>query len=273
MSFKLFLEYEESIIPVGTILFHGSLEPFPARKLKPGGDRVLWFADKPAVAQAYIPRSGSSVVFSPSSLTRPTKDKQMQKIQKHIGIDYDVDDVEWDYMDRAKSFRWPKGWDHLPTEEEVAERIEKVGWKDMSGSKSAAFKRYQVLSGESIHDFLPPGQTMTGRLFVAKVMQPLKIYDISEGREGDLMNPDYHRYRMFERVEKEGYDGVKIHDFAQVHDWGNVGHESIGIFKNALTKLTWTSMPAKHVDWEHARANKYTTPEYEEYLKGKKNVR
>jgi hypothetical protein len=268
---KVFLEQEETTIPPGTILFHGSIEEFQASQLKPGGDKVLWFADNPAIAQGYIPRAGSMTIVSPSHLARPTQDKLIQNLQKYIGIEYDYDDVEWGPEGRARSFRSPKGWDHPPTEEEVAGRMEKAGWKNRSASSLPIFRSYEILIKDVLKDeFYPPEETGSGRLFIVKVKQPLKIYDITEGREGDLMSPDYHRYRMFARAEEKGYDGVKIHDFAQIHNWGNIGHVSIGVFKNALDKLTWTTVSAKHVDWDKARWKKLMTPEYEEYLQRRK---
>ena len=78
-----------------------------------------------------------------------------------------------------------------------------------------------------------------GRLFTFIVKEPLKIYDITLGEtvEPDLMEKDYHKLDLFREAESKGYDGIKISDFAQHKTRGNVGHYSIGIFKDSIKKL------------------------------------
>ena len=39
----------------------------------------------------------------------------------------------------------------------------------------------------------------------------------------------------FQKVEKDGYDGIKINDYAQVESEGNFGHTSIGLFESIST--------------------------------------
>jgi hypothetical protein len=81
-----------------------------------------------------------------------------------------------------------------------------------------------------------------------------------------LTDPDYHKVNQFRKLEEEGYDGVKINDFAQVQDWGNIGHRSIGVFAKSIGKLQWEVITASHPVYD---INKMTTPEYDAYLKRK----
>ena len=71
-------------LPRGSELFHGTLVNFGG-SIRPGGyDDVAWFADNPAIAQLYIPRSGVSVNMSSFFLTKPRKDREGQAVQKAI---------------------------------------------------------------------------------------------------------------------------------------------------------------------------------------------
>ncbi len=117
---------------------------------------------------------------------------------------------------------------------------------------------------------IPPGQTQEGRLFIIKTKEPLKILDMTRGGEieGDLMDMDYHKLKHFEAAEKRGFDGVKINDFAQVHQYGNYGHTSIGIVRRSIPKLEWKAIPAHHPDFAKVMEHPQNlTPEYEQYMK------
>jgi len=283
MSFKLWLENEnELIIPPGTTLFHGSLEPFKEKQLKIGGyDKILWLAETPAIAQAYIPRAGSHTVISPGDLAKPlynaypskkNYDDSLRKLQRDLGIIYDYTKVEWQPNGRAQSWPLPKkkdgsSWDHIIEPEEVAELLEKAGFVPLNPNSAPRWRQYEFLM-HGMKDYFPPGETATGRLFIVTVKHPLKIFDMtfSGEVEGDLMNPQYHKIGTFRKLEEKNFDGVKIADFAQIHNWGNTGHDSIGIFANSINKLSWKTISAKHVDWEHARKNKGMTPEYLKHI-------
>src|SRR3990172_5327812 len=109
---------------------------------------------------------------------------------------------------------------------------------DSSGDHSYKLK-------ETGREIMPSNYRMKGRLFVIKPKQDLKIYDMTEGgwREPDLTDKDYYKLDLFEKLEKEGYDGVKITDFAQTKEYGNLGHLSIGLFKRGLKKCEWEVVP------------------------------
>jgi hypothetical protein len=60
------------------------------------------------------------------------------------------------------------------------------------------------------------------------------------------MDLHYHRHDWFEYAKNNGYDGIKICDFAQSALYGNVGHYSIGIFEHAIKDLTKIVEKAYH---------------------------
>lgn len=265
-------------LAVGQVLFHGSIEEFEESQLGVGGyDEVLWTTDDkygPAMAQSYIPRSGSSSHLSPKNVVHPSQDKAIQNLQRYLGIFYDYDTpgkVAFDRIGRANSWSMPKktdgtlwGFEEL-TPAVVDQLMKEKGWKPVDDNeRSPEYNRYEILHGPTINDIMPPGQTTQGRLFILRVQQPLRIYDYAGDREGDLTDVDYHKTDIFRQAEAEGYDGIRINDYAQLHDWGNVGHHAIGIFKASIPKLKWESIPAKH-----PTLNKLNdpTPEWQEYQK------
>jgi hypothetical protein len=245
-------EMQEVTLPAGSLLFHGTIEEFEG-DLKGGGyDDLIWFADSPQIAQLYIPKSGGTTYVSDDSraLSRPTQDKDMQQLQKMIGIEYDYKDVEWGTDGRAKSFRAPKGWDAkaLPTEADVAALMKKAGFeKNRHGSYEIHTHKGKVLS---------PKEKVAGRLFVAKVKSPLRIWKKARG-EGDLTDVQYHDLKGFKAAADAGFDGVMIDDFAQSKEWGNLGHLSVGLFDTK--KLSITSRPAGYHEYDNRERG---TPEY-----------
>jgi hypothetical protein len=115
-----------------------------------------------------------------------------------------------------------------------------------------------------------PNEKLLGRIFILKALEPIKIYDHTFGgeREGDLLDLDYHKINIFRSAEREGYDGIKINDFAQSEIWGNLGHTSIGLFDSSLSKFRWVTIPATNYDWEdHDDFRRATTPEYESLVR------
>jgi hypothetical protein len=271
---------DDMIIPVGTVLFHGSLENFPELELTAGGyDKILWTTGSeygPAIAQSYIPTAGSTAHISPGSLVYPLyNDDGLRKLQRAIGIIYDYNDpdaIEWDRTGRPQSFRLAKKPDGTTwsldelTSDKVDELLKNYGFRPKDESSSPGFNHYEIRMKLKNHefDFMPPNTKATGRLFIITVKQPLRIFDFAKNREGDLTDVDYNKFDVFEKAEKAGYDGIRITDFAQVEGHGNVGHTSIGIFENSIGKLEWKSIPAQHPDFD---LNSRTTPEWDEYRK------
>lgn len=105
-----------------------------------------------------------------------------------------------------------------------------------------------------------------GRLLIVTPKRDLRIYDNTLGgsTEGDLTDPEYHKIDLFRNAEKQGYDGIKINDFAQSNDWGNVNHTSIGLFKRTLKDLNFEETEAVHHDLSDVSKD-WKTPEYKKF--------
>jgi hypothetical protein len=234
-------------IPAGAYLFHGTVEPFSGG-LKPGIDKIIWFSDSPKIAQLYIPKSGLTMYVDPHDIARPSKDKTDQKLQRELGIDYDYSQVEWDGQ-RLKSFPLPKGWEKIPTDTEVEKLMQERGLTEKRGSS------FEIkMHGDKI---LKSDEVAQGRLFIAKVKEPLTILKKAKG-EGDLMNPQHLDFAGFKGAKEKGeVDGVLIDDFAQSKEYGNFGHLSVGLFDTK--KLEIKSIPAQYREWEYKSKG---TPEY-----------
>jgi hypothetical protein len=121
---------------------------------------------------------------------------------------------------------------------------------------------------------LPSDYRTQGRLIINVPMEDLLIYDLTNGSnsEGDLTDVDYHRIDLFQKVEKDGYDGIKINDYAQVESEGNFGHTSIGLFESTIKKLHKESIVAEHPEnfgEVHYKTGDYESKEYKEYKNSK----
>lgn len=233
-------------IPAGSLLFHGTIEPFTGH-LKPGGDGLIWFSDTPKIAQLYIPRSGGSTLIGPESLQRPSSDPVMQQLQKKIGIDYDYSKVTWKNH-KLESWERAKGWDHSPTEQEIDKLLQKAGYKK---SRHGMYEIYT--HGRKLLD---PDEFVKGRLYIAKAKEPLVLWRKATG-ESDQTDLQYHDIKGFKDAKEKGLDGVLIDDFAQSKEWGNLGHASVGLFDS--DKIEVKDIPAQYREWDYDAKG---TPEY-----------
>jgi len=95
---------------------------------------------------------------------------------------------------------------------------------------------------------LPSNFKDKGRLFILSPKKDFKIFDttFNETKEPDLTDLDYHKHSWFKYGMENGYDGIKICDFAQSEKHGNVAHFSISLFKNTITDLYVEEIDAYH---------------------------
>lgn len=247
---------DDVVLPRGSLLFHGTLEGFEGG-LRPGGDGVVWFADTPAIAQLYIPCSGGSMMTSVDSLARPSKDPTVQAIQATIGIDYDLDDTRFDYMDRPVSFPAPRGWSHLPTAQDVTRLLSE--WGATVSARGSVEVNLSYGPG-GVVTLAAPGECFEGRLYIARTRRDMRIYVMSEG-EGDLTDVQYNKLEAFRELERRGYDGVLIDDFAQSDHWGNLGHLSVGLFASAVRDVDLDSVVAQYREFEMGQTGTTDYPE------------
>lgn len=238
----------EIVLPAGTPLFHGTIEPIKGA-LRPGGDRILWFADDPRIAQLYIPRAGTSMFTDPERLTRPSRNPFVLEIQRELGIHYDLDDVEWDARGDPRSWPLPEGWDRTVRAEDVKAALEARGYEPYAGRGLWASYRLYFSFVDEKPVLLPPGGTVLGALYVAFPRADLHVADLTE-LGGDLMDPAHLWLSRFRALDERGFDGVLINDYAQSEAWGNLGHKSLGIFPDATDLLEIEAVvPARYEEF------------------------
>lgn len=226
-------------IPAGSLLFHGTLESFQGSPTT-GFDHVVWFADSPAVAQLYIPKSGLTTMATAETIGTPMDDPEVVIIQQALGIRYDLTPDEMRDAQYLRTRVVPTGWDHPLKEGEVGRLLSKEGWHPDRG-----FYRFHFSGGK----LLAPGEQESGTLFIAKTRKPLRVW--YRGEEGG--DPDgeqqYLDIKGMKDAEARGLDGVVINDFAQSEEHGNVPHLSVGLFAGALRKLSIKREPAQYQEW------------------------
>jgi hypothetical protein len=161
---------------------------------------------------------------------RPRKSEEFQKLSEQYEEAYDKYlDVESEYQ----SFN-----DEKLKNQYINEKMIEMGHRPSEKFHNDNY-RWEIKIGrdsEGRSTILPPDFKEKGRLFVISPKREMKIYDISTG-ESDLTDLQYHKLDLFKELEKKGYDGVKIDDFAQHDKYGNVGHSSIGFFKSSIKDL------------------------------------
>jgi 2'-5' RNA ligase len=260
----------EMVLPAGTALYRGVGE----EKVEPASvaaDGCLWTTQSPTMARTYIPASGLTLYTSLRALVSPPDDRSgTGDVQKQLG--YEFTDVDYKGQIRAQSFRYPavrerlvsgtpvperpadtkdkaamnayyEAWDRRNAEadtkfaEWVKARLKEYGYEPEKRGGEESYKLYVTLKNGK--EELLQNEYQQGTLLTFETLEPLRIFDMTEGgrREGDLMDPQYREYSKFEQLAKAGYDGVRIADFAQSEDQGNVGHDAIGLFQRALPKI------------------------------------
>jgi len=151
----------------------------------------------------------------------------------------------------------------------VNDHLEKLGYEPYHPDNYHLNHGWK-LKFDMSHNIMPAHENAPGRLFIVIPKRDLKIYDatLAGQREADLTDIDYHKHSWFETARKQGYDGIRITDYAQSDDQGNVGHLSIGLFDTTLKDLTIHEMPAKHQPLEQFfKSGSWHTPEYSQYKK------
>jgi len=250
------------ILPAGSKLFHGTIEPLEGA-MRTGGDQVLWFADSPAIAQLYIPRSGLMTVAQSSNIALPSKNEEIQAIQDKIGLHFDLDEVTWDPIDRPKSYLLPEDWnrDHRDRTRAVEERLEALGYE---GEGRPGWRSYRFHFHDDV--LLPPGGVAEGTLCVATPLRDMQLYPRATG-EGSLMDPQHLEWGLFEKVRASGYDGIMIDDYAQSEKWGNLGHLSVGLFSEAIEDVEWVEcVPATYEEYDRDHRTKAYPQGHEPYF-------
>jgi len=238
------------VLPKGSKLFHGTLEPLKGGLLPGEYDQVLWFGDNAGVAQLYIPRGGGSFYKGSEGLAQPSRDSSTQQVQRMVGLNFDPGQVEWDEHGKLRSYRLPDEWSEFnknldKMSREIELRLEKLGY---AGTGLLGSRTYHFYSTNG--KILPPGGKSLGTLCVATTLRDMTLWEKALG-EGDLTEVQYHDVGGFRRAQ-EKFDGVIIDDFAQSEEWGNLGHLSVGLFGPALKDIKTKCIPATYEEWNRS---------------------
>lgn len=242
------------------LLFHGTAEPFDGPLKVVGMDDVLWFADNPLFAQAYIPESGlSAYVSKPSDWrmnerVRPDKHSFWTEFAVNT-MRRSLPDVEYDDFGSAKSWSIPRDW---PTYAECVAALRALGYAFMEDCEEVKYAN-GVNGPIARSDWLQPG-----RVFVTAA-DGLKLLDRSRG-ESDLTEKAHLDFSLFRQAEQSGFDGIVIDDFAQSADCGNVGHRAVGLFAHVVQRLEFVCYSAVHRRMGSARG--LGTPDFESFAAG-----
>lgn len=230
------------------LFFHGSIEPWRNNLPHAGGyDGAFWTADKPLIAQTYIPQWGGSTLISfprhrPDDHIAPNKDILWDLAKKHLGASAEV--LSWDFRGYAQSWRSGKS----VTFGQLQEELERLGYTFKQPENSAWIKTDHQDGNRAIPNDAKP----YGRLLIVEPMDDLKLMDISSG-EGDLTDLQYHQVDNIKKAFKLGTDVFKIDDFCQSPNWGNVGHSSWGFSPKCIQEHfaqgRVVTIAATHRDW------------------------
>ncbi len=228
-------------------LFHGSCEDIEGDLRGGGYDGVFWAADRPSVAQAYIPKSGST-----TWLHAPADDEREEYIKpsKHIGfvmrwaleragVTMEDLDVEWNGL-QAWSWTIPDKW---PTEGEFDDMIRGMGYlPDFRGCYTVSTSYAD--EGEII---MPADWTLPGQLVIALPDEDFNFKPANWSEDG-MGYATHNRVGDFDRFAEKGQHGFSMEDCLQSNVHGNVGHEAFGILPEGIKRLSWLSIPAVRHD-------------------------
>jgi hypothetical protein len=285
LNFKKWLEsidYDSQVVIVekGEILYHGTLESYDMRKIRPGGyDKVFWTTDSLYIAQSYIPRNGSYSNMSTQHILDEPKYFQSLGISDKIirkaweihkrGLEKlrHADEImkQFDKIYREKEARndfeykddffsnWEKAEnDYKKYQQEwrvhddilsafVYRKMTALGYKP-DGRVHKTFTRWDRVLTDKNGKILPASHKSIGQVLRLECQRDFKMFNMAYRKEGDLTDVDYNKINTFRKIEEEEYDGVVINDFAQILNKGNVGHLSVGFFQHALQDLKVTKI-------------------------------
>lgn len=251
------------------ILFHGTCEAITGQPKGGAYDQVFWTAPTPAVAQAYIPRSGVRTwIRQPrdeherAEHIRPSRysSHAMQWALARTGVSLDDLDIVWDGQ-RAWSWTIPPGW---PTHGDYDDFIRGLGYEASSSGLYDVSERYGEAGAITI---MPAAWRMPGQLIVV-LAKDLDLRDAawSEDAQGYA---NHNRLADFQAFGARGLDGFRMGDMLQSEHHGNVGHEAIGILPAGLAKISWMAIPAVRNDGEDpAIFSRPETPEFRALMSG-----
>lgn len=227
-------------------LFHGSCEAISGRPRGGGFDGVFWTAETPSVAQAYIPRSGATLILPhllPWQMDDPVRprapdDMLTRWALERAGARWEDLDVE-EARGRVVSWRIPPGW---PRGRDLVHHVA----VELGHGERQIWEIPVSRDADGRERWMPAGWRMQGGLVVLHVPD-LRIDDPEWG-ESDLLIPNHNRLESFARMAAAGCEAFAMGDLLQSDFLGNVGHRAVGLLPAALARAEWFSIPARRHD-------------------------
>jgi len=244
-------------------LFHGTAEPIEGPLHGGGYDGVLWTVDCPAIAQTYVPEAGITAFWSGDEWLADdvvVPEGTTGRLACQMGYVAEVLQREGDRPHgRVRSWRYTQGPEGpglpgtpvpSPRHRDVLRYVRDVlGYAPSAGTKALFELKERSRGEDGGFEFMPASYRMSGALYVLLPQEPLRLYDLAAGREGDLTALEYQKHEVFGKAAVAGFDGVRINDFMQSPSQGNYGHVSLGLLPAGIAKVTATPVPCTHFDY------------------------
>ena len=231
---------------------------------------------EPAIGETYAYRTvgqGKLPVFpgDKRDCADAMKIKPQKRLRRHLLKDLKglEADAEYDILGRARAWCWRKAgtteYAEFRTEDLLAMLKQDLGYAVADDTDYWNY-RYEIKAKieNGTYTILPAGYRTPGEVFILEAPADFRWVDLASGRDGDLLDPDYHHIETFRQAEAEGFEGVIIRDFCQTKVWGNVGHVSYGILAPGRDRIRVIGrFAATHFEWPEDDLSLNTTPEYE----------
>ncbi len=262
--------YDDAEAAVDGFLFHGTIEEFDGALRPSPYDGCLWLAEAPTIAQTYIPASPGAMLLSveahelerlvrPEFSGLPARPSGLYAFALQTGFPL-ASEISCDFLGLAQSFVSPVGY---PRYAAIVEKLTAMGYPPDARGAFAAWVKYER-GEDGVEVVQPASYQREGRLFVVDCVAELRLADLADEQERDLMEPDYDKLDAFRRLEARGFDGVVINQSSQSESYGDIDYRSIGLFAGALGKIRYAAIPARHFDWPESGVGgaSKATPEF-----------
>lgn len=257
----------EQVAQLG-MLFHGTCAEIEGELHGGRTDGVFWTADRPSVAQAYIPRGGSKSLYEAPDEFMAQREIQPIKYGTHMmawaqeraGVRIEDMDIIWNGMEAWEVKEYPENW---PTYGDYHDLVLSLGYEE----DRRGYFNLRIRHEENGQVMLPADYLTPGHLIIAL---PNGFSAIEPKWTDDAMGHSApNRVGDFAKLSQEQLPAIWIEDELQSDFLGNVPHGATGILPAGLDRLTWLAIPAKRHDgpeWE--TFSEPETPEFVDFMKG-----
>ena len=228
-------------------LFHGTCETIDGDLRGGGYDEVFWTADRPSIAQAYIPKAGVQTWIHapyPDDRDRPIQPSQrdcavMSWALQRSGATREDLDITWNGH-RPYSWSVPEGW---PTEGDLNDWRQELGYRSRNGAYTVSL----FYGPGGIEEIKPDAWRLPGTLLIC-LPDPAVRLTHPAWSDDALGYAPHNRTGDFARMAAAGLPGFRMHDQLQSDHLGNVGHAAYGFLPAGIAQLDWIAIPATRHD-------------------------